>query len=71
MGNNFERVMAMRNPLVYGYSDVIEVFVFNRGVQGMQQSLAAAVGLFQSVVGFIFLLSANAVSKRFSEHSII
>ncbi|MCL2287165.1 MAG: ABC transporter permease subunit [Firmicutes bacterium] len=71
MGNNFERVMAMRNPLVFPVSDVIEVYVFQRGVQGMQQSLAAAVGLFQSVVGMVFLLSANAVAKRFGEHGII
>jgi putative aldouronate transport system permease protein len=71
MGNNFERIMAMRNILVYEVSDVIEVFVFNRGIQGMQQSLAAAVGLFQSVVGLIFLLIANAAAKRTGERGII
>ena len=71
MGNNFERIMAMRNVLVFNVSDTIEVFVFNRGIQGMQQSLAAAVGLFQSVVGLILLLLANAVAKRTGERGII
>ncbi|MDR2570162.1 MAG: ABC transporter permease subunit, partial [Oscillospiraceae bacterium] len=32
MGNSFERIMAMRNPLVFRFSDVIEVFTYNRGV---------------------------------------
>jgi putative aldouronate transport system permease protein len=71
MGNNFERIMAMRNVLVFDVSDTIEVFVFNRGIQGMQQSLAAAVGLFQSVVGLIFLLIANTAAKRIGERGII
>lgn len=71
MGNSFERVMAMRNILVFNVSDVIEVFVFNRGIQGMQQSLAAAVGLFQSVVGLILLLLANTAAKRTGERGII
>lgn len=71
MGNNFERVMAMRNPLVYRVSDVIEVFVFNRGIRGMQQSLGAAVGLFQSVVGMILLLIANFAATRTGERGVI
>jgi putative aldouronate transport system permease protein len=71
MGNSFERVMAMRNVLVFDVSDTIEVFVFNRGIQGMQQALAAAVGLFQSVVGLVFLLMANFAAKRTGERGII
>ncbi|MCL2052114.1 MAG: ABC transporter permease subunit [Lachnospiraceae bacterium] len=71
MGNNFERIMAMRNPLVYGVSDVIEVFVYDRGIRGMDQSLAAAVGLFQSIVSVVLLFSANAIAKRAGERGIM
>ncbi|MDR2546505.1 MAG: ABC transporter permease subunit [Lachnospiraceae bacterium] len=71
MGNNFERIMAMRNPLIYGVSDVIEVFVYNRGVRGMDQSLAAAVGLFQSVVSVVLLFGANAIAKKSGERGIL
>jgi len=71
MGNNFERIMAMRNPLVYRVSDVIEVFTYNRGVAGMQQALAAAVGLFQSVVSVILLFGANYFAKKTGERGLM
>ena len=71
MGNNFERIMAMRNSLVYSVSDVIEVYVYNRGVRGMDQAMAAAVGLFQSIVSVILLFSANAIAKRAGERGIM
>jgi len=73
LGSDLERVMAMRNPIVYGVSDTIAVFTFNRGVVGQppQQSLAAAVGLFQSVVSVILLVSANAMAKKFGERGIL
>jgi len=71
LGTDLERVMAMRNPLVYPVSDTISVYVFNRGIQGQLQSLAAAVGLFQSVVSVAFLLVANTVAKKFGEEGIL
>jgi len=71
MGNSFERIMAMRNPLVYRVSDVIEVFTYNRGIAGLQQSLAAAVGLFQSVVSVILLFGANYFAKKTGERGLL
>jgi len=71
MGNSFERIMAMRNPLVFRVSDVIEVFTYNRGVAGLQQSLAAAVGLFQSVVSVILLFGANYFAKKTGERGLL
>ncbi|MDR2600708.1 MAG: ABC transporter permease subunit [Oscillospiraceae bacterium] len=71
MGNSFERIMAMRNPLVFRVSDVIEVFTYNRGVAGLQQSLAAAVGLFQSIVSVILLFGANYFAKKTGERGLL
>jgi len=71
MGNSFERIMAMRNPLVYRVSDVIEVFTYNRGVAGLQQSLAAAVGLFQSITSVILLFGANYFAKKTGERGLL
>ena len=71
MGNSFERIMAMRNAMVFRVSDVIEVFTYNRGVAGLQQSLAAAVGLFQTVVSVILLFSANYFAKRTGERGLM
>ena len=49
---------------------MISIFVYQRGLRGNQFSLSTAVGLFQSVVGVIFLLGANSLSKRFGERGI-
>jgi putative aldouronate transport system permease protein len=57
--------------MVLEYSDTISVYVYNMGIRGMQQSLAAAVGLFQSVVSVVFLLTANSIAKRFGERGIL
>ena len=71
MGNSFERIMAMRNPLVNRVSDVIEVYTYVRGVDGMQQALAAAVGLFQSVASVILLFGANYFAKKTGERGLL
>lgn len=71
LGSEFDRPYAMYNDLVMGVADVLSTYVYRVGVRGFQFSLTAAVGLFQSVVNVIFLLSANAISKRFGERGIM
>jgi putative aldouronate transport system permease protein len=44
--------------------------VYNYGIKAMRVSLATAVGLFQSVVGLIFVLPANALAKKMGEREI-
>lgn len=70
LGSDFDRPYALSNKLVTSVSNVISVFVYNYGIRGLQFSLTTAVGLFQSVIGVIFVLSANAVARRFGERGI-
>ena len=70
LGSEFDRPLALSNKLVTSVSNVISIFVYQRGLRGNQFSLSTAVGLFQSVVGVIFLLGANSLSKRFGERGI-
>ncbi|MCL2544992.1 MAG: ABC transporter permease subunit [Clostridia bacterium] len=70
LGSEFDRPYAMQNRLVMQVGDVLSTYVYRQGIRGMQFSLAAAVGIFQSVVCVIFLLSANAAAKRFGERGI-
>lgn len=66
----FEQVFIMYNPSVYQVADIIDTWVYRTGLQGMQYSLAAAVGLFKSVIGFILVVTANWVTKRMGESGI-
>ncbi|MBO7334993.1 MAG: sugar ABC transporter permease [Lachnospiraceae bacterium] len=70
MGGGFERPWAMKNNLVIEASEVISTFVYKNGIQQLKISLTTAVGLFQSVVGLFFLLTANTISRKLGERGI-
>ena len=70
LGSNFDRPFAFQNNLVMNVADVISTYVYRTGIKGLQFSLTTAVGLFQSVVGVIFLLGANWLSRKLGERGI-
>lgn len=53
---------------LYSVTDVIDTYVY-RGLAQGDYGATSAVGLFQSVVGFITVIIANAVVKKISEES--
>ena len=70
LGNSFEQVLIMYNPAVYDVADIINTYVYRVGVNNMQYGYASAVGLFNGFVGFLFLITANALCRKFLDRSI-
>lgn len=70
MSIGFEKVFLMQTDLNLGVSEVISTFVYRQGIISAQTSYATAVGLMNSVVNFILVISVNAISKRVSEVSL-
>lgn len=70
MNVSFDRPFVLGNSLVYGVSDVISTFVYRIGLQSGQFNIATAVGLFQSIVGLIFMLITNFVAEKLGEQGI-
>jgi len=70
LGGGFDRPFAMQNNLVMDVAEVISTFVYKVGIQNLKFSLTTAVGLFQSVVGMFFLLTANWLSRKLGERGI-
>ena len=66
----FDQIYNLYNPLVYSTGDIIDTYVYRRGLNGMQYSFATAVGLFKNVIGFALVLGTNALSKRISEYTL-
>lgn len=66
----FDRPYIIGNAQVNDFSDVISTFVYRVGLQSLRFTIATAVGLFQSVVGLIFLLITNYVADKSGEHGI-
>jgi len=66
----FDRPYVIGNSMVMQFSDVISTFVYRIGLQSFQFSIATAVGLFQSIIGLIFLLTTNYIAGKVGEQGI-
>ncbi|MNW60407.1 putative multiple-sugar transport system permease YteP [compost metagenome] len=53
------------NGTLYATTDIIDTYVFRSLRQIGNPSEAMAVGLFQSVVGFILVFGTNAITRKF------
>ncbi|WP_322906244.1 ABC transporter permease [Paenibacillus campi] len=67
----FERPFVIGNVAVQEYSDVLSTFVYRIGLESGQYTLATVVGLFQAVVGLIFVLGANLAAKKTTGEGIL
>ncbi len=63
----FEQVYNLYTPMTYSVADIFDTYVYRTGIQQGQYSFATAVGLFQSVVGLILVVTFNKLSNKFSE----
>lgn len=66
----FDQVYNLYSPIVYETGDVLDTYVYRIGLVGRQYSFGSAVGLCRSVVGMVLLLSANAMTKKFTDQKI-
>ncbi len=60
----FERIFVFANPLNYGVSDVLAVYIYRLGLEQAQYSLTAAIGLVQSVIAFCLLFAAHKIARK-------
>lgn len=68
---SYEKVFLMQNDLNLSVSEIISTYVYKRGLVNNNYSFATAVGLFNNIINVVMLLSANAISKKFSDTSLI
>jgi putative aldouronate transport system permease protein len=66
----FEKVYLLQNPLNMSASDVISTYTYRMGLVDMNYSMATAVGLFQSLISFAFMITVNQISRKLSETSL-
>jgi len=66
----YQKVLLLYSGATYETADVLGTYIYRRGIQGADFSYATAVGLFQSVVGLVFIVSANAIAKRVGDTSL-
>ena len=66
----FEQYFLQRGAVGPEAAEVLDTFVYFRGIQGGDWGFSAAVGLVRGMVGTLLILSANWLSKRLGEEGI-
>lgn len=70
MSVGFEKVYLLQNDLNRSTSSIISTYVYEQGLVKQNYSFSTAVGLFNSVINFILLVSANTISKKLFDESL-
>lgn len=65
-----ERTLLLYNPAVYEVADILSTYIFRMGLERGDFGFGAAVGLLNSGINLILLISANFISKRLSGTSL-
>lgn len=70
MDVGFEQVYTLRNDAVTSVAEVISTFVYTRGLVSLQYSYTTALGLFQSLIALILIVSVNRIIKAMGERGL-
>ncbi|MBM7662926.1 putative aldouronate transport system permease protein [Bacillus mesophilus] len=70
LNSNFDQILILGNALNESASNVIDIYVYQVGIQNARYSYATAVGLLKAVIAFILLLSANKIVKKLNGNSL-
>lgn len=70
MSLGFEKVYLMQNDLNISASEIISTYIYKAGLVNSEYSFSTAVGLFNSVINCVLLLTVNYITGRLSDTSI-
>lgn len=70
MSQGYEKVILLYNEGIYETADIIASYVYRRGLIQADYSFSAAVGLFNTTINLIFVLTANTLSRKLTETSL-
>ena len=70
MNVGYEKIILMYGPSTYETGDVISSYVYRVGIVDSDYSYSTAINLFNSVINFIVLFTANIFSRKISETSL-
>ena len=71
LNNSFEQFDSMQNAVNLTRSEVLATFIYRTGISARRYSYTTAVGLFESLVSIILLLTSNFISKKTTGRGII
>ncbi len=70
VNDDFDQIYNLYNPAVYKTGEVISTYIYKIGMEGMQYSLATAIGLFKNIIALVLLVGTNYLCKAFDEYAL-
>lgn len=67
LNSNFEQIFVLYNPSVYRVGDVISTYIYRIGLGQAKYSETAALGVFNSLIGFFLIITGNKLTKKYNE----
>ena len=67
MSIGFEKAYALQTDLNLASSEIIATYVYKKGLLSGDYSFSTAVGLFNTVINVIFLLTVNKIVKKMND----
>ncbi len=66
----FDQILNLYSSAVYETGDIIDTYVYRVGLVDWNYKLSTAIGLFKNLIGFMLVVTTNAIAKRISGNGI-
>jgi putative aldouronate transport system permease protein len=70
LSSGFEKAFALQNPLNLSVSENLATYVYKVGIIQGSISYSTAIGLFNSAVNAILLVTVNSISRKLSDNAL-
>lgn len=70
MSVGYEKILLLYNASIYETSDVISTYLYRYALLNGKYSMGAAIGVFNSVISIVILITVNTIFKRLTEESL-
>lgn len=70
MDISYENIILLYQPATYETADVISTYVYRAGMQEGRYDLATAVGVFNAIIGLTLVVTANKISRKWTQSGL-
>jgi putative aldouronate transport system permease protein len=70
LNGGFDQVFNMYSPSVYSTGDILDTMIYRMGIQRPQYAVSTALGLFKSVISFVFIVTSYQLADKLAGYRI-
>lgn len=62
-----DKALLLQQPATYKHSQILSTYIYNQGLKQGEISFSTAVGLFNSIINVLLVITANFVSRKLTD----